>query len=70
LYLKLDLSVELNSAGTTIYMVVGFQNAFDNMKWDYVNMRVNFDGDGRMGINEFTISDHYSKNKAKDGCLD
>ena len=51
LYVKLELSVELNSAGTTVYMIVGFQNAYDNMKWDYLRFRVNFDGDGRMPIN-------------------
>ena len=70
LYVKLELSVELNSAGTTVYMIVGFQNAYDNMKWDYLRFRVNFDGDGRMPINQFTVADLYSKNRAKDGCLD
>ena len=29
-YVKLDLSIELPTAGTTVYMVIGFQNTRDN----------------------------------------
>jgi hypothetical protein len=69
-YLKMDLLAELATSGSTVYIVLGFQNYLDLEKWDYVRMTVDYDGDARMPTNPFTIADLYSKNKAKDGCLD
>ena len=63
-WVKLTGRIEVLTAGTTVYMFLGFYDE-DAKAWDYLRCAVDYDGQVNANANSrlFTVSDHYSVNK-------
>ena len=62
LFVTLKSRLEIGTAGTQVYNMMGFQNPRNNNNWDYLRCAINFDGAVNANANSryWVISDHYS----------
>lgn len=68
LFVTLKSKIEIGTAGTQVYNMMGFMNPRNGNNWDYLRCAINFDGAVNANANSryWVISDHNSSKRAYD----